>query len=78
MSQVLLEEAAAQFNKLVDQARNGEEVVIVHDNVPIAKLVSATAEEPKALRPGFGSGKDDILYMADDFDAPMEDFKDYM
>ena len=29
-------------------------------------------------RPKFGSAKNDILYMAPDFDAPLEDFKDYM
>jgi hypothetical protein len=27
---------------------------------------------------GFGGGKGLIAYMADDFDAPLEDFKDYM
>jgi len=26
----------------------------------------------------FGNAKDDLIYMADDFDAPLEDFKDYM
>jgi hypothetical protein len=25
-----------------------------------------------------GSAKNDILYMAPDFDAPLDDFKDYM
>jgi hypothetical protein len=25
-----------------------------------------------------GKGKGHILYMADDFDAPLEDFKEYM
>lgn len=26
----------------------------------------------------FGSGKGSVLYMAPDFDEPLEDFKDYM
>lgn len=30
------------------------------------------------IKPGFGGGKGFILYMADDFDEPLEDFKDYM
>ena len=29
-------------------------------------------------RPKFGSAKNDILYMAPDFDETPEDFKDYM
>ena len=30
------------------------------------------------VKPGFGGAKGMVLYMADDFDAPLEDFKDYM
>jgi mRNA-degrading endonuclease RelE of RelBE toxin-antitoxin system len=29
-------------------------------------------------RRGFGAGKGFVIFMADDFDAPLEDFKDYM
>jgi len=78
MSTVLLEDADSQLAQLLQQATNGEEVIIVRDSTPIAKLVSLPAEEPKPRRSGYGSAKDVILYMADDFDAPLEDFKDYM
>ncbi len=78
MSTVLLEDADSQLAQLVQQASNGEEVIFVRDSTPIAKLVPMPAEEPKPRRPGFGSGKDKLIYMADDFDAPLEDFKDYM
>jgi len=30
------------------------------------------------VKPGFGGGKGIFGYMADDFDAPLDDFKDYM
>jgi hypothetical protein len=30
------------------------------------------------IEKGFGGGKGIIAYMADDFDEPLEDFKDYM
>lgn len=30
------------------------------------------------IKKGFGGAKGLIGYMADDFDAPLEDFKDYM
>ena len=29
-------------------------------------------------RPQFGGAKNDILFIAEDFDAPVEDFKEYM
>lgn len=30
------------------------------------------------VKPGFGGGKGLIVYMAEDFDAQLDDFKDYM
>jgi hypothetical protein len=34
-------------------------------------------DQPRKRRK-FGRAKHDIIYMAPDFDAPLEDFKDYM
>ena len=78
MSQVMLEEAGSQLAQLIDQANSGEEVIIVRGTTPVAKIVAVPSEEPKNLCPGFGSGKYALVYMADDFDAPLEDFKDCM
>ena len=78
MSQIMLEDTDSQLAQLIRQARAGEEVVIVHDSTPIAQIVPLPQASPKLTRLGYGAGKDDILYMADDFDAPLKDFKDYM
>ena len=78
MSQVMLEDAGPQLAQLIDQARNGEEVTILDDSTPIAKIVPLLTEAPEPRKGGFGSGKYALIYMADDFDAPLEDFKDYM
>ena len=53
----------------------GEELVISQNGEPLAILTRAprTAWPCKA---GSAAGK--ILFMAEDFDAPLEDFKDYM
>jgi antitoxin (DNA-binding transcriptional repressor) of toxin-antitoxin stability system len=53
----------------------GEEVIIARDNKPVAKLVPFRQIK---RRRKLGSAKDKILYIAPDFDAPLEDFKDYM
>ncbi len=56
----------------------GEELVITENQQPVAKLVS---EQPKAIkppRPGPGLCKGMITYMAPDFDAPLEDMKEYL
>lgn len=75
MSQVLLEDSTSQLARLVDRVRRGEEVVILRDSTPVARLVALPEEKPVSH---FGNAKDSLIYMADDFDAPLEDFKDYM
>ena len=46
------------------------------DNLTKAKLNEETPLPE--IKAGFGGGKGLIVYMSDDFDAPLEDFKDYM
>lgn len=74
MATVTLEEAQAHLADLIDKLQPGEEVLITRDAEPVAKLVGAMASSPR--QPGLL--KDKILYMAEDFDAPLEDFKEYM
>jgi len=70
MHTVTIGEAQSQLPKLMEEALQGEEVIILGDNAPSVKLVPIT-------RPGFGSYKGQII-MAEDFDAPLEDFAEYM
>ena len=79
MIQVSLEEATMRLPQLVQMARDGEEVVITQQSEPAVRLISLS--EPTAIakpRAQFGSGKGSILYMAPDFDAPLEEFQEYM
>ncbi len=75
MSTVLLEDADSQLAQLVQQVHSGEEVIIVRDSTPIAQIVPLPPGQPISH---FGNAKDILIYMADDFDAPLEDFKEYM
>lgn len=74
MATVTIEEAQARLGELIDKLQPGEEMVITRNAEPVAKLVTATTPVPR--QPGLL--KDKILYMAEDFDAPLEDFKEYM
>jgi len=38
----------------------------------------STIKNTDEIKPGFGGGKGIFGYMAEDFDAPLDDFKDYM
>ena len=72
MVQFSISEAKAKLSELVEKARLGEEVVITKLNRPVAKIVPIS---PAVRRPGTGKGH--VLYMADDFDSPLEDFVEY-
>jgi len=75
MTQFNIAEAKAHFSELVQKALLGEEVIIAKDNKPLLKLV---ALEPPTQERKPGSAKGQILYMAPDFDQPVDDFKDYV
>ena len=75
MAKFNIAEAKANFSKLVQKAMHGEEVIIAKDNKPVLKLV-ALDQPRRARKPG--SGKGQILYIAPDFDATPEDFRDYL
>lgn len=74
MTRISLEEARDRLPDLAEAASRGEEVVITRGDQPAVRLVPA---EPTKPRPRFGSARGKIL-MADDFDAPLEDFREYM
>lgn len=77
-SYVRLEEAVNSLSALIQKVLNGEEVFITQNQKPIAKLVSVSGapKKPKQLIKA-GSAKG-LIKIADDFDAPLEDFKEYM
>jgi len=77
MSQVMLEDPTSQLARLVEQASRGEEVIILRDSTPVAKIVPLSEENPEEKAEGepvshFGNAKDILIYMADDFYGPLE------
>jgi len=75
MRQVTINEAASELTELIQATLSGEEVVITLKDKPVIKFVTI-ADAPSL--PRFGSGKDLKISMADDFDAPLDDFAEYM
>ena len=75
MPAVTLESAQADLRGLISQLKPLDEVVILDNGQPVAKLTRAaqTSRECRA-----GSAKDKPIWIAPDFDAPLEDFRDYM
>ena len=77
MTSLSIQEAQAQLPDLVHGLTLGDEVVILENDQPVARIVPASGQpQQSARRPGTLRGT--VLYMAPDFDAPLEDFKEYM
>jgi prevent-host-death family protein len=76
MSTVILEEAKAHLEELIAQLQPGEELVITRDQKPVARLTGAA--EPARSQRKLGTMRGSVLNMAPDFDAPLDDFQEYM
>jgi antitoxin (DNA-binding transcriptional repressor) of toxin-antitoxin stability system len=75
MPTVTLEEAQARLPQLIAGLRPGEQLAITQEGQPVATLVRS----PRTNWPcKAGSAKDTPHWMARDFDAPLEDFQEYM
>jgi antitoxin (DNA-binding transcriptional repressor) of toxin-antitoxin stability system len=70
---VTLEDAQARLPQLLEQLHPGEEIIITRDGRPVARLIRQGTPPRTPRRPGTSKGT--VLYMAPDFDAPLEDFK---
>jgi antitoxin (DNA-binding transcriptional repressor) of toxin-antitoxin stability system len=80
MIHVQLDDAKTQLPDLIDAAVRGETVLIETEKgeqgAHVVQLV-AVARQARRKRKA-GSAKGLIAHMADDFDAPLEDFREYM
>jgi len=74
MTTVSLQEAQAKLSDLIHCLMPGDEIVITENNQPVARLVPATVQPRRKL----GTMQGTVTYMAPDFDAPLDEFKEYM
>jgi antitoxin (DNA-binding transcriptional repressor) of toxin-antitoxin stability system len=73
--QVNIHEAKTHLSRLIQAALNGKQVIIARGNKPVVRLeVLPQARSSRRI----GNAKGLILSMADDFDEPLDDFREYM
>lgn len=70
MTRLDIVQAKLDLSKLLDLAIKGQEIVITQDDKPVAKI----SPVKRPLKRGSAKGK---VWMSDDFDEPLEDFKEY-
>ena len=66
-------EAKTRLSELLNEVERGRAFYITRHGKRIAQLSPVKKEKPK-----FGCGKGTFIKVSPDFDAPLEDFKDYM
>ena len=74
MKTVGLFEAKTHLAALVDQVQEEGTIVLTRRGKPVAELRPVEGKGPRK----FGASKGSLIYMATDFNEPLEDFKDYM
>lgn len=72
--QANIHEAKTHLSRLIERALEGDEVVVAKAGKPLIRLMPIQPET--ARQPGCAKGL--VISMADDFDAPLQDMKDYM
>ena len=74
MQKVPVQEAQTHLLDLLNAAIQGETVLIVRDDQQTVQLVPVS-EGKKRRKAGSGKG---VITMSEDFDEPLDDFRDYM
>lgn len=74
MTYYTLEDAQNQLQKLIASALRGEKVIIKVDGSEEVQLVPSKKSR-KPRKPGSAEG---LIKMSEDFDDPLDDFKEYM
>lgn len=73
MKIVNIHEAKTHLSRLIQEAVNGEDIVIARGNEPLVRLVLVeSARSHRTL--GWAKGQ---VTIAADFDAPLDDFGEY-
>lgn len=76
MPTISIADAQSNLARLIQGLAPGEEIVITENDRPVATLTATNPVVGSPRPPGFLRGS--VLYMAPDFDAPLDDFQEYM
>lgn len=78
MQVIDISELTPQAQELLSKMKAGEELTIVADNQPIAKVIPIS-DQPVGQRKRRQAGlSNSVAWMSPDFNEPLEDFKEYM
>jgi antitoxin (DNA-binding transcriptional repressor) of toxin-antitoxin stability system len=73
MTSLPLQQVQLELPQLIHSLSPGDEVVITENDQPVARILPPHPTQPSRK---LGSLRGSVLYMAPDFDAPIEEFKE--
>jgi antitoxin (DNA-binding transcriptional repressor) of toxin-antitoxin stability system len=73
-----VEDIKITLPELLERLTPGDEIILNLKQQPVAKLIVERPKPIQPTRPGPGLGKGMITFVAPDFDAPLEDMREYM
>jgi antitoxin (DNA-binding transcriptional repressor) of toxin-antitoxin stability system len=74
MQTITVEEAQSHLAEIIEKLTPGEEIVLVRDDRPVARIVGGPAEKPHPV-PGRGKG---MLTIVSEDDEHLKDWAEYM
>jgi prevent-host-death family protein len=74
MTTATVHEAKTHLSRLIEKALAGESVVVTRGKEPVVRLVPVA---PQRKPRHFGGARHSVIRIADDFDAPLDDFAEY-
>jgi antitoxin (DNA-binding transcriptional repressor) of toxin-antitoxin stability system len=75
MPTIMIEEAQTRLPDVIHGLKPGDEIVILENGEPVAKLARLGPNKHWPCKAGSAKGK---IRIAPDFDEPLEEFKEYM
>jgi antitoxin (DNA-binding transcriptional repressor) of toxin-antitoxin stability system len=76
MTVITLEEASSNLIEIINGLKPGEEIVITDHGIPLVQMKKPDNQASWPCKAG--SAKDKVLWISPDFDAPLDDFEEYM
>lgn len=73
MQTVNIHEAKTHLSRLLEAVEQGDEIVIARAGQPVAMLTAYRPPRPRIAPPG---GMEGEIWIADDFDAPVDELFD--
>lgn len=73
---ITIQEAQAKLTELIHKLPPGDAVVITENDEAVATLAKTASQQTWPCKAG--SAKNTEHWMAPDFDAPLEEFEEYM